>query len=334
MAANINTTQYANAIKTEFERRLLTRAQPRLVHGRWAMEATLNNMGSYELRKYAALSAATTPLSEGVTPSQEAAPTLSVITITPTWYGAWMRYTDKLDFTNFDPIVSEFVGILGEQAGLTVDTLIRNDVTDNATADFAGAATARNQINTSDDDITFDDVVDQIAQLEAENARPVDGGSYVAIIHPHTWAELMKDTDFQTVFTREGGDAIRSGFVGTLFNCRFYVSANAREYVDAGASSTEDVYSALFIGAESYGVVGIASLMPEIMGMDGGGEGFANRTGMATSPVDIIMKDLGEGGDDPLNQRGTIGWKAAHEESVLNSSWIRNLEHATDFSDD
>lgn len=331
--ANINATQYANAIKTEYERRLLTRAQPRLVHGRWAMEATLTKMGSYELRKYASLSAVSTALTEGVTPAQTSAPALSVITITPSWYGSWMRFTDQLDLTNFDPIVSEMVGILGEQAGLSVDTLIRNAITDGATVSYAGAAAARTDIDVSDDRISFDEFVDEIAALEAANARPVDGGKYPVIIHPHSWAELMKDTDFFTVFTREGGEVVRSGFVGSLFNSNVYVSSNAREYVDGG-SGTDDVYSALFIGAESYGVVGIAGLMPEIMGLDGFGAGLANRTGMATAPVDIIMKQLGEGGDDPLNQRGTVGWKATHEEEILNSSWIRNLEHSNAFSDD
>jgi hypothetical protein len=39
-----------DAIKTMYERRLLTRAVPRLVHGRWGISARLNKFGSYELR--------------------------------------------------------------------------------------------------------------------------------------------------------------------------------------------------------------------------------------------------------------------------------------------
>jgi hypothetical protein len=53
---------------------------------------------------------------------------------------------------------------------------------------------------------------------------------------------------------------------------------------------------------------------------------------MATRPVEIIIKDLGENGDDPLNMRGTCGWKVTHEEQVLNDDFIRNLEHINDFS--
>ncbi len=45
MANNTQTT-LAGALKTQYERRLLTRALPRLVHGRWGMTARLNKMGA------------------------------------------------------------------------------------------------------------------------------------------------------------------------------------------------------------------------------------------------------------------------------------------------
>lgn len=330
MASNVNRTQYSNAIKTEFENTLLTRAQSRLLHGRWAQKATITERGDYELRKYGSLSAVTTPLSEGVTPSQQSAPSLSVINIDPQYYGAWLRYTRALDLENFDPIVDEMVDILGEQAGLSIDTLVRDDVHSGATQSFIDAS-SRSDVDTTNDLISYDDFVNEVAELEASDARPLMGGSYVCIIHPYTWAQLMKDSDFITLFTREGGESIRSGFAGRIFNTLIFISSNAKVYSGAGASSI-DVYTALFIGREAYGIVGVGSLMPQFDGMDGGGEGFANRTGMSTRPVEIIMKDLGEGGDDPLNQRGTVGWVAAHEESVLNSSWVRSLEHATDQS--
>jgi hypothetical protein len=48
--------------------------------------------------------------------------------------------------------------------------------------------------------------------------------------------------------------------------------------------------------------------------------------------VEVIMFGLGETGFDPLKQRGTVGWKTTHVDQVLNSNWIRDLEHANDFS--
>jgi hypothetical protein len=58
-------------------------------------------------------------------------------------------------------------------------------------------------------------------------------------------------------------------------------------------------------------------------------------TGQMVKPVSIIVKNLGSAGaDDPLDQRGTIAWKMAFNSAVLNSSWIRNLEHVNVASDD
>jgi hypothetical protein len=81
--SNATATAFSDAIKTVYEKRLLTRALPRMVHSRWATRARLNKMGAWEVRKYAALSAVSTPLTSGVTPVENAAPALSKTTITP-----------------------------------------------------------------------------------------------------------------------------------------------------------------------------------------------------------------------------------------------------------
>ena len=47
MTNNTQTT-LSDAVKTAYERRLLTRALPRLVHGRWGLKARLNKNGAYE----------------------------------------------------------------------------------------------------------------------------------------------------------------------------------------------------------------------------------------------------------------------------------------------
>jgi hypothetical protein len=85
------TTNFANAVKTEYERRLLGRLLPRLVHGKWGTPARLNQFGTYELRRYESLSAITAALgTEGVTPGENAAPSLTVLTVTPAQYGTWL----------------------------------------------------------------------------------------------------------------------------------------------------------------------------------------------------------------------------------------------------
>lgn len=333
--ANLNQTNFSDAIKTMYEKRLLTRALPRLIHGRWAMPARLNKYGSWEVRKYGALTAVTSALTEGTTPSEQSNPSLTLTTITPLFYGAWLGVTDELDMTNFDPIISESSAILGEQAGLSADTLVRNTLTDGATADYSADVSARASLDHPQHDVTYADFIKQVAELEAANSMPADGEDFIVILHPYSYATLMQDPTFVNLFVQEApNSALRSGYVGHILRCKIFVSSNAREYADAGVGSTTDVFSMLFIAKESYAIVGMGSITPNFM-MDGAPENARNMTGQQVKPVEIIVKPLGSAGaDDPLNQRGTIGWKMSFATSVLNSAWVRNLEHTNVSSDD
>ncbi len=330
--AEVNTTGFEDAIKVRYEKRLLTRALPRLVHGRWATPATLTGFGSLEIRKYGSMAAVTSTLTEGTTPPESQAPTITKITMQPLYYGAYLAYTDKLDMVNFDPIVSEITGIMGEQAGYSADCLYRDAMCSGATADYSGGVSARGSLDAPDHDITYADLLIQMAEFEAANALPVDGDYYVAIIHPHSLATLLQDSTFVNLFQREAPSAIRNGFVGTLLNFRFYVSSNAKEYTNEGAGSTTDVYSMLLVGKDAVGCAGFGGMLPSLA--DSGGEGYSNNTGKAVKPVEIIGKALGSAGAaDPLDQRGTIAWKMTLDVEILNSAFIRNLEHTNAFSD-
>jgi len=326
--ANNTQTSLASGIKTQYERRLLTRALPRLVHGRWGMTARLNKVGAYELRKYGALSAVTSALTEGTTPSEQSAISLTLVTITPSFYGAWLGYTDELEMTVFDPIISEFSSILGEQAGLSADTLIRNVLTDGATKDYAGASSTSRVTVGSADKISYAEFITQIAALEAANALPADGDDFIVIMHPNSWALLMQDATFVAMFqqeaSRENNSPIRSGYVGHLLRTKIFVSSNSRSYA-AGGEGAVDVYSMLFIAREAYGYVGMAGSFPNLV--DNAPETSHNMTGQGVKPVEIIVKQLGSAGaDDPLNQRATIGWKMSLGVAMTNSAWARDLE--------
>jgi N4-gp56 family major capsid protein len=326
--ANNTTSSLSDQIKTQYERRLLTRALPRLIHGRWGMQARLNKVGAYELRKYGALSAVTSALTEGTTPAEQSAISLTLVTITPSFYGAWLGYTDQLDMESFDPIISEFSSILGEQAGLSADTLIRNVITDGATKDYAGDATSRATVG-SNDTISFSEFITQVAALEAANALPVDGDDFIVIMHPNAWAKLMQDATFVAMFqqeaSRDNNSPIRSGLVGRILRCKVYVSSNSRMYAGAGETSG-DVYSMLFIAREAYGYIGMAGSFPNLV--DNAPESnISGMTGQGVKPVEIIMKQLGSAGaDDPLNQRATIGWKMSLGIAMTNAAWARDLE--------
>jgi len=196
--AAINVTAFSDALKTLYDKRLLAVAVPRFVHGRWAEVGTFTGYSAVEFRKYGLMDVVTTALSgEGVTPDESRAPALSTTTLTPSLYGAWLGYTKEIQIKAFDPILSEMINRLGEQAALSVDTLVRNTMVGSATTDYAGGATTVGNIDTTNDKVSFTDVLANITELKAAEARPADGPYFPVIIHPYTFATLMQDTMFQ-----------------------------------------------------------------------------------------------------------------------------------------
>lgn len=77
---------------------------------------------------------------------------------------------------------------------------------------------------------------------------------------------------------------------------------------EAGAKG-RDVYSTLIIGADAYGVVDLSELTSK-----------------------YIFKGMGSAGTaDPLNQRATIGWKAATTCKILTEEFMVRVETCSDF---
>ena len=144
----------------------------------------------------------------------------------------------------------------------------------------------------------------------------------------------MLDPTFVNMFVQESpNSAIRSGYVGRILRMKFFVTSNAKEWADEGLGSTTDVYSALFIGRESYAILGLAGI-EEPKDVDNQGDNGKVLTGQQIKPVEIIMKPVGSAGaSDPLNQRGSLAWKMTLTHEVLNSDWIRCLKHTNAFSD-
>jgi N4-gp56 family major capsid protein len=330
--ANVNTSTMSNAVKTFYDSRLLMRAIPRLVHCNFGERATLNKNGSYEWRKYGALSAKTTALTQGTTPVEESSPSLTLVTATPSWYGAWLSYTDQLDLQSMDPVVTWMSGVLGEQAGVSVDTIVRNAITAGATKQYSGDATSRATLDAPGDNISYEDLLYAMATIWGNSALTLMGGKYAIIVHPHSIASLYQDPVFVNLFVEEQ-NPIREGHIGKILNCDIFVSANAREYADGGAGSTTDVYSFLIIAKESYGQVSMAGLEPKLVDTAGPEGDYLTGDGSKASPVQLIFKNLGETGFDPLDQRATAGWKLTEDVQILNSSWIIDLEHTNALSD-
>jgi len=125
--ADTTLTQVTAAVNNFYDRTMLKAARPLLVHTRWAQVRDIprNNSLVIKFRRYSLLSAATTALSEGVTPSGSQL-SITDVSATVAQYGDFVTLTDQLVFSTLDPVLTETADVLGQQAGNSLDQICRD----------------------------------------------------------------------------------------------------------------------------------------------------------------------------------------------------------------
>lgn len=307
--ANYNTNTTATGtlsptIQTYYEKQLLANAKPILVHNQFGQKKQIPKGSGKKInfRKFSKLAKATTALTEGVTPDGNSM-TITEVEATVKQYGAYITTSDMLELSAIDPVVAENNKILSMNAAETLDYLTAQILAAGTNVIYAGGGTSRAALTAESNKLTVSDVKKAAAILKNNCASKIDG-AYVAIVHPFVGFDLMNDPEWIDVKTYDNKD-LYAGEIGTLYGIRFVESSEATVFKDAGASEA-DVFATLVIGADAYGVTEIS----------GGG-------------LKMIVKQLGSGGStDPLDQRGTQGWKASHAAVILNQLNMVRIESA------
>ena len=198
--SNTTRTQIPAEVNNFYDRTLLERAMPLMVHLRWAQVRDIpKNIGSstIKFRRYGNLVAATTPLTEGVTPVGSQ---LSVTDITATvkQYGDYITVSDVLSYESEDAVLMEAAEILGDQNGDTIDQLCRDIMCAGTGVIYSGSGnTDTAHVNTGDV-ITLANLDSAIATLKANNAKKITrqvnattgyntspiAAAFISIVHP------------------------------------------------------------------------------------------------------------------------------------------------------
>lgn len=312
-------------MKTFYDMTLIDEAGPQLVHDQFGQKRPIPKNGgkTIEFRKFSSLPKATTALTEGVTPDGGKLD-VSTITATVSQYGYYIVQSDILELTALDNTILEATKLLGKQAGITLDTIVRNILNAGTNVSYApkvanGTATAvtsRSGMDTTSK-LTVDVVQQTVAKLRANNA-PTINGDYVAIIHPYVAYDLMRDPEWIDAHKYAQPDNLYTGEIGKMAGVRFVQSTEAKIWRDSTcpAQSGADpayygVFSCLFFGEGAYGVTEIT----------GGG-------------LETIVKQKGSAGTaDPLDQRSSVGWKALKTAEILVPNYLVRVECLSKFSD-
>ena len=292
-------------MKTFYDMTLIDEAQAALVHDQFGQKRPIPKNGgkTIEFRKFAALAKATTPLTEGVTPDGKGL-TVSTITATVNQYGDYITQSDILELTSLDNTILEATKLLGRQAGLTLDTIVRNVLQSGTNVTYCpkvgtnGAETAVTSRDALDNtcQLTVKVLQQVVAKLRAQNA-PTIGGKYVAIIHPYVAYDLMRDPEWIDAHKYAKPDNLYEGEIGEVADIRFVQTSEAKIY--AGG-----VFGTLVFGEGAYGVTEIT----------GGG-------------LQTIVKQKGSAGTaDPLDQRSSVGWKAIKTAELLIPQYLVRVE--------
>jgi len=107
------------------------RAVPLFLHTRFGQVRDIpQKAGSstIKFRRYGNLAAATTPLTEGVTPAGSQM-SVTDITATVAQYGDFVTYSDVVDYESQDATLTEFAEVLGDHRGVTHEQYARDMLT-------------------------------------------------------------------------------------------------------------------------------------------------------------------------------------------------------------
>ena len=299
-AATVQTTLLEGLsaeMKTFYDMTLIDEASANLVHDQFGQKRPIpaNGGKTIEFRKFSSLPKATTALTEGVTPDGKSL-TVTAITATVEQYGDYITQSDVLELTSLDNTILEATKLLGKQAGLTLDTIVRDKIHGENKSIFWANDKASRTALTNDDQLTVKEIQAVVAFLRGQNA-PTIGGKYVAIIHPYVAYDLMRDPEWIDAHKYANPTNLYEGEIGEVAGVRFVQTTEAKIY-EGG------VFSTLVFGEGAYGVTEIS----------GGG-------------LQTIVKQKGSAGTaDPLDQRSSVGWKAIKTAELLVPNYLCAIE--------
>ena len=303
----------ASQVRVHYDKTMLYVAVPELLHGKYTTKYTIpaGEGKTINWRRYRLLAPATTAITEGVTPAGNSI-TIDSIQVSVNQFGDYVTFSDRVAVQSIDKVLNANAKILGQQAGNTLDILLREVMVSGSQVRYSAAGGTPHVTRTA---VTAADIINDLEikrlrrALKRQNAKTIsaNGGSYyICLVHPDTMMDILATDMYKNTSYYQKANNGFDGMVTALYGIMFIETTNAKIFVGAGAASI-DVYASVCFGQDAIGEVDIEQL-----------------------GLETIFKALGTAGtDDPLNQRQSQGWKTTYAAAILNEAYIIRLEHAT-----
>lgn len=220
-------------MKAYYDRQLIRFATPKLVHAQFGQSKPIpkGSGKTIEFRRFSPLPKAMKPLTEGVTPKGNQ---LNVTTVESTvdQYGDYVTLSDMLTLSAIDNVIVETQNVLGDQAGRTLDTVIREKVNAGTNVQYGDGKSDRNVLvggeESGNDYLSVAAVKRAVATLKRNNAQPMKDGCYVAIIHPDVANDLTNDPEWMAVKQNVDPKDWYNGTIGKIHGVVFVESTEAK----------------------------------------------------------------------------------------------------------
>jgi N4-gp56 family major capsid protein len=196
--------------------------------------------------------------------------------------GDHVKYTKEIDMLAIDPVVTETVALLGEEAATVIDNSIRDRVAESTNIQYAGGVLSIHNVNSK---ITSKEIRKAVRTLRKANIKPFADGYYHAITDPDTEFDLMDDTMWLEASKYAKPEQMLKGEIGRLVGVRFKSTNNTKKVEN---DNKQTVHVIAIYGKDTFGTL--------------------NLEGNGIKPKIVIKPRGSAGADDPHNQYGTIAW--------------------------
>jgi N4-gp56 family major capsid protein len=290
------TTGLTNLMSTFYDKVFLDRAELMLVYdvGAQVKPVPGNSGKTVYFNRFAPLAVATTPLSEAAVPTAVDM-TSNIVSAVIAEYGSYVKVGSLFEMTSIDVNLKEHVEVMGQNAGETIDTLIRDELDGGGTTQLAGGKSNITAVAATDT-LTGAEVRKARRTLMKNKAMQFENGLFKSVVPTSAAYDLMGNSEWLNARQYVDPANIQNGQLGKLYGVEFFETNN-----EASVASTVTVYTTFVFGKNAYGVVKLS-----------------NAPGQR-----IYVKNPGpQDTSNPVDTWSTIGWKQPFATKVLNAEWL------------
>ena len=329
MAVNVSTGTLGDAAPSAaafpanhsyYVREFLDIANPEAVYASFGTPRSVpanesNSITRNKVLKLATLEGST--VTEGVTPSEQS---LQMVRLTKTvnQYGGYVRFSDRLTTESVNGLTTEFTQRLGEQAGETMNLVLRDDLLGNSNIRVAGGVAINALAAVSSASTLSADIAYMYTAFLNEKVKPLTpmamGSTSVGTLPQRPAYQVVIPVDalgvieqladgngavFNSVEKYAGQRATQMNEQGSFKQFTFITDTEASTTVNANAT-VQDIAECLVFGKDAFEV-----------------------TTLSDGAIELIMKEIGSSGSaDPMNQRGSYAWKAKQAAMITQPTYM------------